>query len=143
VIAALLALGGTAVAQQPGTGETPPPAVVVERIEVQEVSDPSEFNARVEAIESVDIRARVQGFLQTVAFEAGETVQPATLCSRSSRTSTKRQLPRPAPRSRAPKRPERMRNAPLPASRSCSNARRRPGCSRRSPRRFRYCCRRG
>jgi multidrug efflux pump subunit AcrA (membrane-fusion protein) len=67
VIATLLTLGGAAVAQQP--------AVVVERIEVQEVSDPSEFNARVEAIESVDIRARVQGFLQTVAFEAGQTVE--------------------------------------------------------------------
>jgi Domain of unknown function (DUF6378) len=59
VAATLLALGGAAVAQQPEAGQTPPPAVVVERIEVQEVSDPSEFNARVEAIESVDIRARV------------------------------------------------------------------------------------
>jgi membrane fusion protein (multidrug efflux system) len=79
VIATLLALGGTAVAQQPGAGQTPPPAVVVERIEVQEVSDPAEFNARVEAIESVDIRARVQGFLRSVAFEAGQTVQAGDL----------------------------------------------------------------
>jgi membrane fusion protein, multidrug efflux system len=79
VIATLLVLGGTAVAQQPGAGQTPPPAVVVKRIEVQEVSDPSEFNARVEAIESVEIRARVQGFLQTVAFEAGQTVEAVDL----------------------------------------------------------------
>jgi multidrug efflux pump subunit AcrA (membrane-fusion protein) len=79
VIATLIVQGGTAVAQQPGTGQTPPPAVVVERIEVQEVSDPTEFNARVEAIESVDIRARVRGFLQTVAFEAGEAVQAGDL----------------------------------------------------------------
>jgi membrane fusion protein, multidrug efflux system len=75
----LPAPSGAALAQQPDTGQTPPPAVVVERIEVQEVSDPAEFNARVEAIESVDIRARVQGFLQTVAFEAGETVQAGDL----------------------------------------------------------------
>ena len=79
VVATLLALGGAAVAQQPGPGQTPPPAVVVERIEVREVSDPSEFTARVEAIESVDIRARVQGFLRTVAFEAGQAVKAGDL----------------------------------------------------------------
>jgi membrane fusion protein, multidrug efflux system len=79
VVVPLLALGGAVVAQQPGPGQMPAPAVVVERIEVQEVSDPAEFNARVEAIESVDIRARVRGFLQTVAFEAGQTVQAGDL----------------------------------------------------------------
>jgi membrane fusion protein (multidrug efflux system) len=79
VVVPLLALGGAVVAQQPGPGQMPAPAVVVERIEVQEVSDPAEFNARVEAIESVDIRARVQGFLRSVAFEAGQTVQAGDL----------------------------------------------------------------
>ncbi|MDN5848464.1 MAG: hypothetical protein L0H63_02345 [Nitrococcus sp.] len=70
-VLALLFVGSPSLAQGPGAGQAPPPAVVVERIEVQEVSDPDEFTAHVEAIESVDIRARVQGFLQTVAFEAG------------------------------------------------------------------------
>ena len=78
LVATLLALGGAALAQ-PGTGQAPPPAVVIERIGVREVSDPSEFTARVEAIEAVDIRARVQGFLQTVAFEAGQAVSAGDL----------------------------------------------------------------
>lgn len=76
VLAALL-LGPPAHAQQPGAGgppPAPPPAVIVERIQVREVSDPAEFIARVEAIEAVDIRARVQGFLRAVAFEAGQEV---------------------------------------------------------------------
>lgn len=60
------------VAQQPG--QMPPPAVVVERIEVRPVHDPAEFIARVEATEAVDVRARVQGILQTVAFRAGQRV---------------------------------------------------------------------
>lgn len=75
----LLLVGAPVLAQQPGAGQMPSPAVVVERIVVQEVSDPEEFIARVEAIESVDIRARVQGFLQTIAFEAGEAVAAGDL----------------------------------------------------------------
>src|SRR3546814_1284657 len=59
--------------------QQPPPAVVVERIEVKPISAPKEFIARVEAIEAVDIRARVEGFLQTVAFEAGEAVETGDL----------------------------------------------------------------
>src|SRR5690606_232316 len=41
--------------------------------------DTAAFNARVEAIESVDLRARVGGFLQSVGFEAGQFVEPGTL----------------------------------------------------------------
>lgn len=68
-----------AAAQQPGAGQTPPPAVVVEPIEVRPVSDPAEFNARVEAIGSVDVRARVPGFIETVVFEAGQMVEAGEL----------------------------------------------------------------
>jgi membrane fusion protein, multidrug efflux system len=49
----------------------PPPAVVVEIIQVREVSDPASFTARVEAIEAVDIRACIQGFLRSVAVVHG------------------------------------------------------------------------
>lgn len=76
---ALLFVGSPTLAQEPGARQAPPPAVVVERIEVQEVSDPDEFTAHVEAIESVDVRARVQGFLQTVAFDAGRAVEAGDL----------------------------------------------------------------
>lgn len=71
-----IALAGAAGAQSPAE---PPPAVVVEQIELQPVSDTAAFNARVEAIESVDLRARVGGFLQSVGFEAGQFVEPGTL----------------------------------------------------------------
>jgi len=54
---------------------TPPPAVVVEKIKVQQVSSPARFTARVEAIEAVDIRARVTGFLRSVAFKDGQAVK--------------------------------------------------------------------
>src|SRR3546814_8751130 len=63
----------------PTLAQQPPPAVVVERVEVKAISTPEEFIARVEAIESVDIRARVEGFLQTVAFDAGEAVETGDL----------------------------------------------------------------
>ena len=63
-------------AQQPGARQgLPPPAVVIEQIKVQEVSSPAQFTARVEAIEAVDIRARVTGFLHAVDFKDGQTVK--------------------------------------------------------------------
>jgi membrane fusion protein (multidrug efflux system) len=69
-------LGSTSFAQQPGAGQaTPPPAVVIGKIEVQQVSNPMQFTARVEAIEAVDIRARVTGFLHSVTFKDGQVVK--------------------------------------------------------------------
>src|SRR3546814_18054766 len=69
--AVLLAAALAVLPAPPTLAQQPPPAVVVERIEVKPIGAPEEFIARVEAIEAVDIRARVEGFLQTVAFEAG------------------------------------------------------------------------
>lgn len=62
-------------AQQSGARQAPPPAVVVEKIEVQQVSNPAQFTGRVEAIEAVDIRARVTGFLHSVDFKDGQAVK--------------------------------------------------------------------
>ena len=61
-----------AFAQQPSM---PPPAVVVEKVAVKAISDPTRFTARVEAIQSVDIRARVTGFLHAVDFKDGQDVK--------------------------------------------------------------------
>jgi membrane fusion protein (multidrug efflux system) len=61
-----------ALAQQPAM---PPPAVVVEKVTVQAVSNPTRFTARVEAIQSVDVRARVTGFLHAVDFKDGQDVK--------------------------------------------------------------------
>lgn len=69
-------ISSTSFAQQPGASQpTPPPAVVIEKIEVQQVSNPMQFTARVEAIEAVDIRARVTGFLHSVTFKDGQVVK--------------------------------------------------------------------
>lgn len=77
LLAALLILAASgARAQQ---AEPPPPAVVVERVRVQEAANPAEFTARAEAIAFVDIRARVQGFLRSVAFEEGQVVKEGDL----------------------------------------------------------------
>ncbi|HHX83161.1 MAG TPA: efflux RND transporter periplasmic adaptor subunit, partial [Pseudomonadaceae bacterium] len=55
------------------------PAVIVQEVTVQVIEDPELFTARVEAIETVDIRARVQGFIRAVAFEAGQSVDTGDL----------------------------------------------------------------
>jgi membrane fusion protein, multidrug efflux system len=78
VIPAVIATIPTAFAQAQDPGR-PPPAVIVERIKVQKVTNPSKFTARVEAIAAVDIRARIQGFLQSVEFRDGQTVKAGDL----------------------------------------------------------------
>jgi membrane fusion protein (multidrug efflux system) len=60
-------------AEQPQ--ETPPAAVTVAVVRAQEVNEPFEFVGRAEARQTVDLRARVQGFLQERRFEEGEDVQ--------------------------------------------------------------------
>jgi membrane fusion protein (multidrug efflux system) len=75
VIACLVALaictGTPSVAQQ---AAAPAPAVIVEKVEVRPVDTPLQFTARVEAIDSVNITARVSGFLQSIAFKDGQEV---------------------------------------------------------------------
>ncbi len=78
MLAALLALS-VPVAGQEQAAQAPAPAVVVEEVTVQPVEDPEAFTGRVEAIEAVDIRARVQGFIQSIAFEAGQHVESGDL----------------------------------------------------------------
>jgi len=68
--AALLLAGGSAVAAQ-----TPAPAVGVMPVPVQDVSPSSEFVGRVEAVNAIDIRARVEGFIEARPFEEGQTVR--------------------------------------------------------------------
>jgi membrane fusion protein (multidrug efflux system) len=62
----------TTVAQAPGAA---PPAVLVVEATRQPLAVETEFIGRVEAIEKVEIRARVQGFLVKTHFEAGASVE--------------------------------------------------------------------
>lgn len=63
----------------PGPGIAPPPLVTVARVTEQDVNPPMEYVGHVEAIQSVDLRARVEGFLEKVNFREGSDVQAGEL----------------------------------------------------------------
>jgi membrane fusion protein (multidrug efflux system) len=63
---------------QSQTGQAPP-AVVVARAERQPVTQTAAFVGRVEAIEKVEIRARVTGFLEGRHFQEGQDVKAGDL----------------------------------------------------------------
>ena len=55
--------------------DTPPPTVVTHRIEVLPIEAPDSFTATVEAIEGVEVQARIQGFIEEVLFTPGQMVK--------------------------------------------------------------------
>jgi membrane fusion protein, multidrug efflux system len=76
IIAATLALGLSAPiaqAQQPGA-----PTVSVIKAERRPVTESVRFVGRIQAIERVDIRARVTGYLEDVLFKDGDLVKTGT-----------------------------------------------------------------
>lgn len=60
----------------------PPPAVGVQKATLTEVTPSVEFVGRVQAVDQVDIRARVQGFLTERLFEEGADVTAGDLLFR-------------------------------------------------------------
>jgi membrane fusion protein (multidrug efflux system) len=78
ILLALLALSGMAVqAADPapaGAEKAPLPAVVVAAIEEGVVDRQDRFIGTIKAIQSVDLKARVEGFLTQVAFDQGAMV---------------------------------------------------------------------
>ncbi len=70
---------GNLIAGPPGPGGGPPPLVTVEEITVQDVNPPEEYVGHVVAIQSVDLRARVEGFLEQVNFREGGCVHSGDL----------------------------------------------------------------
>lgn len=57
------------------SAEAPPPAVVVAAVQQKDVHPVRQFVGRVEAIQSVDLRARVQGYLDQICFLEGGLVK--------------------------------------------------------------------
>ncbi|MFW5680610.1 MAG: efflux RND transporter periplasmic adaptor subunit [Pseudomonadota bacterium] len=55
------------------------PAVGVAPVALQDVTPKARFTGRAEAIDRVELRARVQGFLQERGFEEGQRVEAGTL----------------------------------------------------------------
>lgn len=77
---AILALGAGLVfcwqaawAQQPAPAA--PPGVVVEKVEKRDVRPSIDFTGRVKAVDKVELRARVQGFLEKRLFTEGQDVK--------------------------------------------------------------------
>ena len=76
LIALLLLPAGLARAQMPGME---PPPVVAAHPEERPIEEWEEFAGRFEAIERVEIRSRVNGYLDTVHFRDGQMVQQGDL----------------------------------------------------------------
>jgi len=58
---------------------TPPPSVVVAAVANQAVGRQGRFIGNIQAIQSVELKARVEGFLEQVAFEEGAIVDAGQL----------------------------------------------------------------
>ncbi len=76
----LLALGTTFVlfvgcSRPAAQQQPPPPAVTVAQLEGKEVIEWEEFTGRTEAVESVEVRPRVSGYIQEVRFQSGQLVR--------------------------------------------------------------------
>lgn len=57
----------------------PPPMVIVGKPVQQAVTEYAEFTGRTEAVELVEIRARVEGYLQSISFQPGTKVKKGDL----------------------------------------------------------------
>jgi membrane fusion protein, multidrug efflux system len=80
---ALVLLGccalGSACRKAEGPGARPIPAVTAQQPVQREVVDWDEYPGRLEAVESVEIRARVNGYLQSAPFKDGAEVNKGDL----------------------------------------------------------------
>src|SRR5882757_9093567 len=57
----------------------PPPAVTIAKPVSKMIADQDEYVGRFVAIESVEVRARVPGYLQAIHFQDGQTVKAGDL----------------------------------------------------------------
>ena len=74
-----LLFGTSAKPPQAAAAQPPAPAVGVRLAAMKGVSQSFEFVGRVKAIEKVDLRARVEGFLEKVLFREGQDVKTGEL----------------------------------------------------------------
>lgn len=76
-VAALAAALVLSAGCKPGVGQQapPPPAVTVAPVEQKEIVEWDEFTGRAEAVDSVEVRPRVSGYIQEVRFQSGQMVK--------------------------------------------------------------------
>lgn len=72
-------LAGCRAQSEEAASAPPPPEVDVAEVVVRPVTLWESFTGRVEAAETVDLRPRVSGYIQEVAFEEGELVEAGDL----------------------------------------------------------------
>jgi membrane fusion protein, multidrug efflux system len=74
LVGSFLFLGGCK-RDKPQPTVPPPPQVTVAPVEGRELVEWDEFTGRTEAVEMVDVRARVSGHIQEVRFQSGQLVK--------------------------------------------------------------------
>ena len=81
VLAGALAILLVSCSEEPGQKQSaaPPPHVTVARPVVKEFREWDDFTGRFQAIEDVDIRARVTGYVKAIHFDEGELVKEGDL----------------------------------------------------------------
>jgi RND family efflux transporter MFP subunit len=62
-----------------GPGDVPAPLVTVAKVTEQDVNPPAEYVGHVQAVQAVDLRARIEGFLEQVKFKEGSDVHAGDL----------------------------------------------------------------
>ena len=75
----MLLLSINVMAAPAGPSGGSPPLVTVAPVIEQDVNPPAQYVGHVEAIQSVDLRARVEGFLEQVNFKEGSDVHAGDL----------------------------------------------------------------
>src|SRR3989454_12170004 len=78
-LSGLLLLLTACAQQQPAATAPPPPKVTVSQPISRDVVEWEEYTGRLEAMESVEVRARVNGYLQSIHFKNGVSVKQGDL----------------------------------------------------------------
>ena len=75
----LLTLQGCGDSKSPSQAAAPPPAVTVVKVVAEDIRPRFPFTGRIEAVSKVDLRARVDGFLEKRLFTEGADVKEGDL----------------------------------------------------------------
>src|SRR5688572_4803000 len=63
----------------PTSSSPPPPKVTISQPVARDVTEWEEYTGRLEAVQSVEVRARVSGYLQSIHFKDGSVVKKGDL----------------------------------------------------------------
>lgn len=78
-IRGFMPMGGPPPGMMPGMGEMPPPAVIAVELKEQPLDVRDEYIAKVEAVQSVEVRTEVSGYIDNVHFREGAWVEEGDL----------------------------------------------------------------